>query len=209
MEETGVSIDRAALREAYFNPPPAGEFRDIPTREEYMAEAERWFVNLCLERGGDPKAEGLGEHGALIGGPGKPVRFHVNLSRRFHHYAKPRLAPLSWFDRPAVRTGNGRQDPSHVWIYGLITSYMAGVPKESRPSAQQLYDALHKKQPDDLERFWLYSALSCITMLELRRTMHAEGLSIRTVVGALHASGVLRHDQCRWANQFAEKPACN
>ena len=50
-----------------------------------MAEAERRFVRLCLERGGDPKAEGLGEHGALIGGPGKPVRLHMGSSRRFHH----------------------------------------------------------------------------------------------------------------------------
>ena len=32
--------------------------------------------------------------------------------------------------------------------------------------------------------------------------MYAEGLSIRTVVGALHASGVLRHDQCRRANSI-------
>ena len=203
-----MTIDQEALREAYFNPPPAGEFREIPTREEYMAEAERRFVRLCLERGGDPKAEGLGEHGALIGGPGKPVRLHMGSSRRFHHYARPRLAPLNWFDRPAVRAGNGRQDSEHVWMHGLVMSYMAGVPKESRPSGQQIYDAFHKEQPDELERFWLYSVLSCTTMLELRRMMYAEGLSIRTVVGALHASGVLRHDQCRWANQFAEKPAC-
>ena len=163
-------------------------------------------MRLCLERGGDPKAEGLGEHGALIGGPGKPVRLHMGSSRRFHHYARPRLAPLNWFSRPAVRAGNGRQDSEHVWMHGVVMSYMAGVPKKSRPSAQQIYDTFHKEQPDELERFWLYSVLSCVTLLELRRMMYAEGLSIRTVVGALHASGVLRHDQCRWANQFAEKP---
>ena len=190
-----MTIDQEALREAYFNPPDEGEFRDIPTREDYMAEAERRFVNLCLERGGDPKAEGLGKHGALIGGPDKPVRLHTGGSRRFHHYARPRLAPLNWFDRPAVRTGNGRQDPEHVWLQGLVMSYMAGVPKESRPSGQQIHDAFHKEQPDELERFWLYSVLSCATLLELRRMMYAEGLSIRTVVGALHVSGVLRHDQ--------------
>ena len=76
-----VAIDQKALREAYFNPPAAGEFRDIPTREDYMADAERRFVRLCRERGGDPKAEGLGEHGALIGGPDNNIHVPYFLRR--------------------------------------------------------------------------------------------------------------------------------
>lgn len=120
-------------------------------------------------------------------------------SPKFHHCAKPRLAPLTWFDRATVHKGNGRGDPKHVGLHGMVMSHMAGVPKESRPSARQLYDAFHTKRPDAMQRFWLYSVLSCATMLELRRTMHSEGLSLRTVVRALHNSGVLRHDQCRWA----------
>ena len=106
-----MAIDQKALRKAYYSPPPEGEFLDIPTREEYMAEAERWFVQLCLERGGDPEAEGLGEHGALIGGPGKPVRLLVGHSRPFEQYARPRLAPLDWFERPAVRSGKRPAGP--------------------------------------------------------------------------------------------------
>ena len=201
-----MAIDHRALREAYFNPTPPGVFVDIPTREDYMAEAERRFVRLCIERGGDPEAEGLGEHGALIGGPGKPVRFIVGLSRPFERFARPRLAPLDWFERLSVRNGNGRCDPDHKEMHGLIVSYMAGVPAENRPSPGQLYETFHAKTPNDLERFWLHAVLSCISMLELRRLMQSEGLSIRTVVAALHACGVLRHDLCRWANQFADRP---
>lgn len=201
-----MAIDQAALCRAYYNPPPEGRFLGVPSREEYTAEAERWFVQLCLDRGGDPEAEGLGEYGALIGGPGKPVRSLVGHSRPFENYARPRLAPLSWFERPAVRTGSTRQDRDHQAMHGLIVSCMAGVPDSSRPSARQLYAAFLSESPGDLERFWLHAVLSCVTMLELRRMMHAEGLSIRTVARALHNSGVLRHDQCRWINQFAEKP---
>ena len=201
-----MSIDHKALREAYFNPPREGEFTKIPAREDYMAEAERRFVRLCLERGGDPKAEGLGEHGALIGGEGKPPRVLMGLARSLEHYAKPRLAPLDWFEREAVRSGNGRFDPEHRWMRRMAASYMAGVPKESSPSGEELYEAFCAAAPGSLQRFWLHSVLSCISMLELRGLMREEGLSIRVVVRALHNASVLRHDLCRWANQFAVNP---
>ena len=202
-----MAVDHRALREAYFNPPAEGVFLDIPSREDYMAEAKRRFVRLCRERGGDPQAERLGEHGALFGGASKPPQTAFRHSRPLERYARPRLAPLSWFGRDALRSGSGRFDPEHRWMRSLIASYMAGVPQESRPSPAQLYEAFHAKAPDDLQRFWLHAALSCITMLELRRVMRSEGLSIYAVVGALHACGVLRHDLCRWANQFASRPA--
>ena len=70
-----MAVDVEAVRYAYFNPPPEDGFHDVPTLEERLADGERELVRLCLKYGGDPAAERLGIHGALIGGPDKPTTF--------------------------------------------------------------------------------------------------------------------------------------
>ena len=66
-------LDIAKIRHFYFHPPPDDPER-LPSREELYAREERRAVELCLQCGDDPREDSLGEHGALIGGAGKPPR---------------------------------------------------------------------------------------------------------------------------------------
>ena len=63
-------IDFEAVRHAYRSPPPPNDH--VPTIEERIAAYEHQRVRQAQELGLDPRVEGLGEHGSLIGGPGKP-----------------------------------------------------------------------------------------------------------------------------------------
>ena len=204
-----MAIDLEKVRSAYLNGPPSDDFTHVPSREERIAESEWVLVQLCLEAGKNPETEGLGEHGALIGGPGKPMRALIGNSRPFEHYCAPRLAPTSWFQHENGLRTSGINDPEHCSLDSAIASYMAGTPQESRPTAAQLYDAFWADCPSELERFWLYSVLSCVSVAELRRIIYLEGLPLYAVVGALHQVGVLRHDLTNWLNQFASCPSAN
>ena len=95
-------LDLARVRHAYRHPPPDDPER-VLTREELYARYERRRVEGCLRRGGDPRREGLGEHGSLIGGPGKPLTaFGVRPERA----GRLRPLPLAWFDHPRTRSAS-------------------------------------------------------------------------------------------------------
>lgn len=66
-------LDTAKIRHLYFNPPTGGP-PPAPSREEFYGRVERRAVEYCILAGGDPRAQGLGENGALIGGPGERAR---------------------------------------------------------------------------------------------------------------------------------------
>ena len=200
-----MSADVEAVRHAYFHPPPEGPFRDIPTHEEQLAEGERKLVRLCIDAGGDPVAEGLGEHGALIGGPERPMRLLTG-SRPLEDYARPRLAPAAWFNNPQGRAKSGRRDPDHQRMRAAIASHMAGTPAESRPTPAQLYQSFVTERPDEMQRFWLHAVISCASIRELREMMFHEGLSRHDLVRAIHSAGAVRHGLARWLNQFASRP---
>ena len=73
----------------------------------------------------------------------------------------------------------------------------------------QLYDAFWADRPSELERFWLYSVLSCASVAELSRIIYLEGLPLRAVDGAQHQVVVLRHDLTNWLNQFTNCPSAS
>lgn len=200
-----MAVDVEAVRRAYFNPPPEQGFRDVPTREERLAEGERELVRLCLKYGGDPVAEGLGEHGALIGGADKPARVLTG-SRSIEEFARPRLAPPSWFDNTQGRATSGRGDPGHLHLRVAITASMAGTPEESRPKPAQLYEAFITDRHDEMQRFWLHSVISCASVPQLREMIFQEGISRHDLVRAIHSAGAVRHGLARWLNQFASRP---
>ena len=137
-----MAVDIEAVRFAYFNPPPDDVFDGVPTIEEQLAEAERRLVRLCIEDGGDPVAEALGEHGSLIGGPDKPLRLLIDHARPLEEYARPRLAPPAWFDHPQGKATSGLHDPEHMHLRMAIASHMAGTPHKSRPTPEQLLESL-------------------------------------------------------------------
>ena len=201
-----MAVDIEAVRFAYFNPPPEDVFYGVPTIEEQLAEAERRLVRLCIEDGGDPVAEALGEHGSLIGGPDKPLRLLIDHARPLEEYARPRLAPPAWFDHPQGKATSGLHDPEHMRLRMAIASHMAGTPHQSRPTPEQLLESLTAAEPDAMQRFWLHSAISCTSVCELRSIMVHEGISRHDLVRAVHAAGAVRHALARWLNQFAVRP---
>ncbi len=200
-----MTVDLAAVRRAYRQGPPPPGFHGIPTREQRIAESERALVRRCMEAGRDPEKEGLGIHGRLIGGPGKPVRVHYG-SRPFENHCRPVLAPVSWFLHPGGRRTSGRGDPGHLRLRHAIASYMAGTPRASRPSGAQLHAAFLKECLEGLECFWLHSVLSGASIRELRNLLYFEGLPLYTMVRAVHLSGSVTHRLCDWLNQFAADP---
>lgn len=201
-----MAVDLEAVRRAYLEGPPPPGFQGIPSREQRIAESERTLVRYCVEAGRDPKEEGLGIHGSLIGGSDKPTRVHSNSSRPFENFCRPVLAPVTWFLHAGGHRTSGRHDDSHLRLRHAIASYMAGMPRESRPSGAELHTAFLKESPGELERFWLHSILSCASIRELRNILYFEGLPLYALVRAAHVSGAISHRLCDWLNQFAKRP---
>ena len=199
-----MGIDVEAVRRAYRELPDEG-FAGVPSREERFAMSERALMRICEASGRCPKAEGLGEHGSLIGGKGKPMRVHWG-SRPFDHCARPVLAPIAWFARLGnVRAGGGR-DAGHLRLRAAIAAHMAGVPKASRPSGAALRAAFLSEAPSVLERAWLRLVLSSAGVRELMLIGSEEGFTARTFARAAHLSGTASHRLCNWLNQYAEHP---
>ena len=71
----------------------------------------------------------LGQHGALIGGPGKPMRALIGNSRPIEQYCAPRFAPTSWFQHENGLRTSGINDPEHRSLVSAIASYVAGTPQ--------------------------------------------------------------------------------
>ena len=201
-----MTVDLASRTQGVIGrgPAPPG-FHGIPTREQRIAESERVLVRYCVESRRDPEQEGLGIHGRLIGGHGKPTRVHYG-SRPFENYCRPVLAPVSWFLHPGGRRTSGRSDAGHLRLRHAIASCMAGTPQVSRPSGAQLHAVFLKECPEELERFWLHSVLSGASIRELRNILYFEGLPLYVIVRAVHLSGSLTHRLCNWLNQFAVDP---
>lgn len=194
-------LDLAKVRRLYFNPLPDDPER-LPSREELWARAERRAVEACLRWGGDPKAEGFGEHGALIGGPGKPLRrLTSNPERRLRRYP----LPLAWFDTPLARTRPPelRRD-STIFFEHLSAAHLAGYP--DRPFGAALARIFRSPELSAVERDQLWHIFACIRLRDLGHLLGWGGLSVYEAARAVHLSGTRRGDVVAWINQFAARP---
>ena len=196
-------LDLAKVRAFYFDPPPSDRPR-VPTREELYAHHERERFENCLLRGGDPEAEGLGPHGSLIGGPGKPLTvFHGLPEER----AKINPLPLSWFDHPRGHTRlipPGGTDEAHTFFASLSGAYLAGMP--DRPSGPQL--RRYFRSPELSGQPWsqVWHVFACIHPFDLRRIVPRGAVSLYEVARALHVTNTRRAAVVTWFNQFAARP---
>lgn len=196
-------IDFERVRHAYFNPPANDPPDHILTREEHIALHERRAVSACLASGGDPRVQGLGEHGSLIGGPGKPLRVS-------HFHSRPEYAgpwtplPLPWFSRPAARKPLGPAPDDHPLLDHLIAAHLAGYPDP--PTAPDLARILRSDNPTRRERFALYHILGCISPLDLGGLLSEEHLSLYELARAIHFSGIRRPQVIAWLHMFAVPP---
>lgn len=191
-------LDVAQIRHFYFNPPPADPER-IPSREELYARAERRAVEDCILSGGDPRDQGLGEHGALIGEGSKPPR---------HYSRDPDLAgrgrtplPLAWFEHPQA-TAKPSTPPAevHAFFDHLSGAHLAGYP--DRLLGRALARAFRAPRMTSVQRDQVWHVFACIHPWDLPGLLAEGGMSVHEVARAIHLSKTLRPQVIDWINLF-------
>ncbi len=198
-------LDIAKIRHLYFNPPPA-EPGPVPSREELYARAERRAVQSCILTGGDPRALGLGEHGALIGGPGKPPR-QFSRDPDFTRRSRTPL-PLPWFDHPKARSEPDpapSDDDVRAFFAHLSGGHLAGYP--DRPSGAELSRIFRTADMAPVQRDQVWHVFACIHQWDLPGLLYPGGMSVYEVARAIHLSRTLRPHVIAWINLFGQEPA--
>ena len=196
-------LNLAQVRHAYFHPPPDDPGRPL-TREEVHARYERQRVERCLMRGGDPCREGLGEHGSLIGGAGKPLTlFGVRPERavRLHPL------PFAWFNHPRARATippRGGDERARRFLEMLAADHLAGMPE--RPGGRELRRLFRSTTLRPRERSQIWHIFACIRMCDLMRLHTRAGLSIYEIARSMRLAETRRAAVIRWINQFALPP---
>ena len=195
MEASGVALTRL-----FYCEPPNADFAWMG--EAHAANFERSEMAECLARGGDPKAEGIAEHGELMGGRGKPQRLlHGGLKPPRHFGFHGGLAPLEWFAHDEAMR-RGRIDPQHKFIGLMIADCTAGA--ASRPTAAEVYESIVSDDPiSDDAAGDLRHLLGCMFEDDLPGLIEEEGLSVRQLARAFLRSHCRRHAHMDWINGFA------
>ena len=193
-------IDFEAVRRAYRAPPPPDDH--VLTIEERVAAFERQRVRQARERGIDPVAEGLGEHGTLIGGPGKrPTRFEGG--RRAEDMVRMPPMPLAWFAHPNANRRTPCPNP-HGYLDTLSADHLAGY--HPRPDGRTLHRLLRAEHLDDQEAHLVEQFLARLRMIEMAGLLSRAGLTVYEIARAMLLSGSRTPAKTHWVNQFAAPP---
>lgn len=195
-------LDIAKIRHLYFHPPPHDPDR-TPSREELYARIERRDVENCILSGQDPREWGVGEHGALIGGTGKPPR-HITVDPEFAiPYRTPR--PLDWFEHPqALATPPTPAEQVSAFFAHLSGGHLAGYP--NRPTGTELARIFRAEKMTDIERDQVWHVFACIHPWDLPGLLWSGGMSVYQLARAIHLCGTRRQDVLAWLNLFAVPP---
>lgn len=196
-------LDFDQVRAFYFHPPPADPER-TPTREELTARYERDRVDDCLLRGGDPRAEGLGPHGSLVGGQGKPLTVH---HVRPEAHAKLRPLPVARFDCPRCHTRlfpPGGRHEAELFFRALAHSYFAGT--EDPPAGPTLRRHFRAAALSGTPYTHVRHLFASIRGFDLNPLLASGGLTIYEIARAIHLTRIRRYDIVTWINQFAAAP---
>ena len=197
-------IDYDLVRAYYFDP-PAPNPRRVPSDEELIARHERSRFDDCVLRGGDPVAEGLGPHGSMIGGPGKPTTLH---HCRVERTTPLEPLPLSWWAYPRARLRilpPGGRPAAHSYLADLSGAHLAGV--LNRPGGPQLARWFRSTRLSDADRAILGHLFGAVPSPRFKRLRTLGGISLYEMARALHATRTRRADLVRWINRFARRPA--
>jgi len=196
-------LDIGKIRHFYFNPPPDDPER-LPSREELYAREERRAVERCLSSVGGPREKALGEHGSLVGGPGKPPR-SFTWDPEFAPRSRTPLA-LAWFDIPRARSrvSNPDRDEVRVFFAHLAGRHLAGMP--IRPTGAALARTFRSLRFTPAERDRVWHVFACMPLSDLPRLLSRGGLSLYEVARAIHLSRTLRPHVIAWPNNFGVRP---
>jgi len=191
------------LVRAYYFDPPSLDSRDA-SDEALIARYERRRFERCILRMGDPAAEGLGPHGSMIGGPGKPATLHHERAERT---APIDPLPLSWWDYPRARLRllpPGGQQAAYSYLRDLAGAHLAGVP--NRPSALRLAAMFRFPRLSLADRDILAQLFGALPPPRFKSLRTLGGVSLYEMARALHVTRNRRNAFVRWINQFAVRP---
>ena len=192
-------IDFGAVRRAYYAPPSDDH---VPSVEERIAAFERWRVEQARRRGIDPGAQGLGEHGSLIGGPGKPpTRFEGG--RPPEDMVRMLPMPLAWFAHDGAKHRARCTDPCGH-LDALSADHLAGC--SPRPDGRRLRRLLRAERLAPSEAHLVEQFLARLRMVEMASLLCCGGLTIYEIARAMHLSGSTTPAKTHWINQFAAPP---
>lgn len=193
-------IDFDAVRQAYHTPPPLDDH--VPTTEDRIAAFERQRLEQARALGIDVVAEGMGEHGSLIGGPDKrPTRFEGG--RRAEDMVRMAPMPLDWFSHPNANRRNACPD-AHRYLDALSADHLAGC--DPRPNGRTLHRLLRADRLADHEAHLVEQFLARLRMIEMAGLLSRAGLTVYEIARAMHLSGSRTPAKTHWVNQFAERP---
>lgn len=193
-------IDFEAVRRAYHAPPRYGDH--VPSVEERIAAFEHRRVAQARERGIDPCAQALGEHGSLIGGPGKPPTQFLGGRRPEDVVPMPPM-PLAWFDHDNARSRTPCADPC-AYLDTLAADHLAGC--SLRPDGRGLRRLLRAEGLAPVEARVVEQLLARLRMVEMGSLLSRAGLTVYEIARAMHLSGSTVPAKTHWINQFAASP---
>ncbi len=197
-----MPIDFESVRRAFYGPPLASPPDHRPTQEELLAEHERTRLQSRVDLGLDPVADGVGDHGSLVGGPGKPLTvIHRSLDR----LTRIEPVPLEWFDYPeARRAWQGPVEEECEFLRGLIGRHLAGF--RNRPTASELSSWLRSPDRFPRKKAALYDIFEAIRPPERPRLLSKGHLSVFEIARAIILSESRAPGTIRWLHQFAVDP---
>ena len=193
-------IDFEAVRRAYHSPPAPGDH--VPTVEERIGAYERQRMADARARNLDPEAEAIGEHGSLIGGPGKPTTFFQG-GRRAEDMVRMRPMPLPWFDHENAHLRSPCEAP-HAYLDVLSADHLAGC--HPRPDGRTLRRLLRAESLTGPEAALVEDFLARLRMIELAYLLSRCGLTVYEIARAMLLSGSRTPAKTHWINQFATRP---
>ncbi len=203
-----MPINLERVREAFYGPRLAIPLDHRPTAEEVLAEHEHVAIESMLSLGLDPARAGLGEHGSLIGGPGKPLRV---VGRPIHRLLRLPPLPLEWFDYPEARChwtprGSARDADRRQaeLLKSLVQRHLAGFPVRPEPATLRAW--IQSPETSSPNRPALYNIFENISMMECMQLLDQGRFSVYEVARAITFSEAGAPDLIQWLHQFAWDP---
>jgi AcrR family transcriptional regulator len=187
----------------FFSNPQTSTAEHFPSREELYARAELRDVENCIRSGEDPREWSLGEHGALIGGPGKPPRYYGVDPEFAVPHRNP--LPLAWFEHPkALSAPPTPPEQVRAFFSHLSGGHLAGYP--DRPTGVELARIFRSAHMTPVESDQVRHVFACIHPWDLPGLLWSGGMSIHQVARAIHLSRTSRQDVIAWINLFGVPP---
>lgn len=203
-----VPIDYTAVRKAFYGPPLASPPDRLPTREEVLAEHQRICLQVSTDLGVDPTTRAIGEHGSLIGGPGKPLTV---IGRPVERLLRLEPVPLEWFDYPqARRAWHGCDDAKATFrervelLEEVIHCHLAGFPNP--PTATELAAWIECPAPVPPGTGALYNIFENIPPGQCAQLLSRGHFSVYEVARIIILSEARSPDLITWLHQFAVDP---